>query len=98
MASIGPAEVDLGWFFALREMLAGPESTELPGFLPKSEAVAHYQAQLGRSVTDLGWYEVFALLRSTAILVRMQRLLVEQGQTDHWLVGFDPVPARLRDL
>jgi hypothetical protein len=49
-------------------------------------------------VGDLAWYEVFALVRSTAVLIRTQRLLVAQGRSDHWLVGFDPVPPRLRQL
>jgi aminoglycoside phosphotransferase (APT) family kinase protein len=82
----------------MREMATRPGGVELPGFLDRDGTVARYQECLGRPVGDLGWYEAFALLRSTAILVRMQRLLVDQGQHDHWLVGFDPVPPRLLEL
>jgi len=64
----------------------------------REESLERYQERVGRPVGDLTWYEAFALLRSAAILVRMQRLLVEQGQADHWLVGFDPVPPRLLEL
>ena len=98
MASVGPAEIDLGWFFAMREMATGPGGVELPGFPGREESLERYQERVGRPVGDLTWYEAFALLRSAAILVRMQRLLVEQGQADHWLVGFDPVPPRLLEL
>lgn len=96
MASIGPAEVDLGWFFALREMALPRGAVELPGFLDRDAALAYYAARLGREIGDLTWYERFALVRSTAILIRTQRLLVAQGQHDHWLVGFDPIPRRLK--
>ena len=98
MATAGPAEVDLGWFFAMREMMVAPGRVELPGFLDKAASVGRYERALGRQIRDLEWYEVFALLRSTAILCRMQGMLIAQGQTDHWLVGFDPVPPRLRQL
>ena len=95
MAACGPAEIDLGWFFALREMMAPPGGVELPGFLDRAAALARYEARLGRAIDELWWYELFALIRSTAILIRTQRLLVQQGQGGHWLVGFDPVPRRL---
>jgi aminoglycoside phosphotransferase (APT) family kinase protein len=98
MATVGPAEVDLGWFFALRDLGLPPGGVELPGFLDRSATLERYQQRLGRAVGDLAWYEVFALVRSTAVLARMQALLVEQGQGDHWLVGFDPVPPRLTEL
>ncbi|MHB8463301.1 MAG: phosphotransferase family protein [Acidimicrobiales bacterium] len=98
MASIGPAEVDLGWFFALRDLMAPPGGVELPGFLDRDAALARYQDRLGRPVGDLWWYELFALVRSTSVLVRTQRSLIEQGHADHWLVGFDPVPPRLREF
>lgn len=93
MASLAPAEVDLGWFFALRG-----RRPELPGFLDREAALARYSERLGRPLGDLWWYELFALVRSTAILVRMQRLLLQQGQPDHWLAGFDPIPKRIRSF
>jgi aminoglycoside phosphotransferase (APT) family kinase protein len=98
MATVGPAEVDLGWFFALRELSLRPGAVELPGFLDKGSSLERYEAALGRPVADLRWYEAFALVRSTAVLIRTQRLLVAQGRSDHWLVGFDPVPPALRSL
>ncbi len=96
MAAVGAPEHDLGWFFALRPRRG--ESPELPGFLSRDETLARYCARLGRDVGDLAFYETFALLRSTAILIRTQRLLIENGETDHWLVGFDPIPRRLLRL
>jgi aminoglycoside phosphotransferase (APT) family kinase protein len=98
MASWGPAEIDLGWFFALREMATPPGRIELPGFLDRAASLERYSARLGRPVGDLEWYDVFAMVRSTAVLVRMQQLLRRTGQTDHWMLGFDPVPPRLRSL
>lgn len=98
MAAAGPAEVDLGWFFAIREMALPPGRVELPGFLDKAASIERYERHVGRTIDDLAWYEVFALLRSSSVLYRMQRMLVSQGQSDHWLAGLDPVPPRLRDL
>lgn len=98
MATVGPAEVDLGWFFALRELALPPGAVELPGFLDKASSIERYEASSGRPVGDLGWYEAFALVRSSAVLIRTQRVLVAQGRSDHWLVGFDPVPPALRSL
>jgi aminoglycoside phosphotransferase (APT) family kinase protein len=93
MAAIAPAEVDLAWFFALR-----PSRPELPGFLDRRATIERYEARLGRPTHDLEWYEAFALVRSTSILVRMQQLLRQRGDTDHFLVGIDPIPPRLRRL
>jgi aminoglycoside phosphotransferase (APT) family kinase protein len=98
MASIGPAEVDLGWFFALQEMVTGGSGVELPGFLARDTAVARYEQRLGRAIGDLWWYELFALIRSTAVLIRMQRVAATQGRSDHWLAGIDPIPRRIRSF
>lgn len=67
MASIGPAEMDLGWVLGLEWSTAELVRREVPGFLPRADAVTYYEAALGRSVVDLEWFEVFALVRSLAI-------------------------------
>jgi aminoglycoside phosphotransferase (APT) family kinase protein len=95
MASIGPPEVDLGWFQAMHELSVEASGADLPGFPGAAETAARYQERLGRELADLTWYEVFALVRAAAIMVRMARLLAAQGVEDSWLSG-NPMLARLR--
>jgi len=44
------------------------------GFPDRAAARAHYEARLGRALHALDWYEVFALVRSTAIMARLQHI------------------------
>lgn len=89
MASIGPPEVDLGWFTATRtqsRMLAGGiRDPELPGFLDREATINHYEWRLGRPVQDLGWYEVFAMLRWGTCIASIHRLLRRLGVTEHFI-------------
>jgi aminoglycoside phosphotransferase (APT) family kinase protein len=97
LASIGPAEMDLGWFLALHAMTVARVKTDLPGFPDRHKTVERYQERLGREVVDLEWYEVFALVRSGAIMVRVARLLAHSGVSDSWLRG-NPTIKRLRTV
>ncbi|MFN8036844.1 MAG: phosphotransferase family protein [Acidimicrobiia bacterium] len=99
MASIGPAELDLGWYFALHDMtVAANGGTDLPGFTGRDVVLAGYSERLGRPVTDLAWYETFALVRSGAIMQRVARLLGARGVDDSWLTRGNPTIERLRHL
>jgi aminoglycoside phosphotransferase (APT) family kinase protein len=79
LATIGPAEMDLAWYLALDELTTHFVKRSVPGFLPKDQFVARYEAALGRAVVDLAWHEIFALVRSTAINDRQARLAAESG-------------------
>ena len=98
MASIGPAELDLGWFLVLHRMSVDRCGGDLPGFPGREAAVAAYQCALGRPVADLRWYEVFAALRSGAVMVRAARLLARLGVDDSWLTKANPTIALLAEL
>jgi aminoglycoside phosphotransferase (APT) family kinase protein len=68
LATIGPAEMDLAWYLALDDLIASfMQDRRVPGFLPRAEAIAFYENELGRPVSDLAWHELFALARSIAI-------------------------------
>lgn len=79
MATIGPAEHDVAWFFMLEatqnELLGGP----VPGFLGRDAAIAHYETRLGRQLRDLEWFEIFAMVRSTSIMSRITSLHERAG-------------------
>jgi aminoglycoside phosphotransferase (APT) family kinase protein len=74
MVSVGPVEHDLAWFFALEAMQDDLFGTRVPGFPSQQEARMHYEAAAGRTLHDLAWYEAFALVRSIAILARLQHI------------------------
>jgi aminoglycoside phosphotransferase (APT) family kinase protein len=97
MASIGPAEMDLGWFLALHAMTVATVGSDLPGFPDRQRTIERYQQRLGRDMMDLEWYEVFALVRSGAIMVRVASVLARSGISESWLRR-NPTITRLRKV
>ena len=76
LATIGPAEQDLGWYLALERALfemTGSTRT-IPGFRGREELIADYESRLGRPVQDLAWHEIFSLVRSVCITFRQARI------------------------
>jgi aminoglycoside phosphotransferase (APT) family kinase protein len=90
MASIGPAEIDLGWHLVLHQMTAETAGGDLSGFVDRGATIRLYETRLGRPVVDLDWFETFALLRSGAILARIAALLSASGVDDSWLTEGNP--------
>ena len=89
LASIGPAEMDLGWYLALDRLTTKVIGQKVPGFLEREEAISHYQHHLGRSVEHLDWQEIFALVRSVAINERQARLAAAGGGPYPGVAGKD---------
>jgi aminoglycoside phosphotransferase (APT) family kinase protein len=79
MATIGPAEMDLGWYLVLDDLTTHYTKRRVAGFLEPDAFVAAYERALGRDVTNLAWYEIFALTRSIAINERQARLAALTG-------------------
>jgi aminoglycoside phosphotransferase (APT) family kinase protein len=97
MTSVGPPELDVGWFVALYEMTLA-QHAEVPAGVPRrAELIERYEAAAGRPLLALEWFEVFALVRSASIMVRIARLLAAQGVDDGWLTTGNPAEAALRD-
>jgi aminoglycoside phosphotransferase (APT) family kinase protein len=78
-ATIGSAELDLGWYLVLDQLTTHYTKRSVPGFLDRDTFVATYEAALGRPVRDLEWHELFALTRSVAINERQARLAAVAG-------------------
>lgn len=102
MAALGPAEVDLGWSFAVRRSIQRgnglPLDAELPGFPDRARTLDRYAARIGRPVQSLDWYEVFAMLRMGAVLKSLSRLLQQRGITDHIVHTIPPLQDWIYDL
>lgn len=101
MAAVGPAEVDLGWTFAIRRSIQQgnglPLDAELPGFPDRAQTLDRYAARIGRPVQPLAWYEVFAMVRMGAILKSLSRLLNQRGITDHLVHTIPPLQDWIYD-
>jgi aminoglycoside phosphotransferase (APT) family kinase protein len=93
MATVGPAELDLAWFLALEAVQADLSGTAVPGFGSRDEAVARVGAGLGRPLAELGWYEIFALVRASAVSTRIALLFQRAGQRSMFEPGRDPTLA-----
>lgn len=80
MTTIGAPEHDLAWFLALVELQDDLMGERLPGFPDRAAAVAHYEQAVGRTVVDLAWFEILALIRSIAIMTRLGFLEQQAGR------------------
>ena len=87
MASIGPAELDLGWYTALETTTEHFFGRRVPGFLTRDEVVERHEQALGRPLVDFRWFEIFALARSAALNIRADRLEAQRR-------GKPPRPAQ----
>jgi aminoglycoside phosphotransferase (APT) family kinase protein len=80
MTTIGAAEHDLAWYLTLEGTQTELFGRSAPGFLAHDDACAYYEAHAGRSLQDLDWFEVFAMVRSTAIMSRLNYVQERAGQ------------------
>lgn len=77
-AAIGPAEIDLSWWFFIDAMLAAGKSS--PAGIPdRDEQIAAFEAALGRPVRDLPYYNLLSSVRMALVVARLGRLLIAEG-------------------
>jgi aminoglycoside phosphotransferase (APT) family kinase protein len=93
MASVGPAEMDVAWFVALEAVQQDLTGMAVSGFGDRAATVAAIESRLGRPLVDLDWYEVFALVRASAVSTRIALLFQQAGQRSMFKVGDDPTLA-----
>jgi aminoglycoside phosphotransferase (APT) family kinase protein len=80
MTTIGAAEHDLAWYLTLEAIQNELLGRTMPGFLGHDEACSYYEAQAGRPLQHLDWFEIFAMVRSSAIMSRLNYLQEREGQ------------------
>ena len=90
MAIVGPAEMDVAWFLALEQVGADLTGLTVPGFGSHDDAVRRVEGAIGRPLGDLPWYEVFALVRASAVSTRIAVLFERAGQRTMFGPGEDP--------
>lgn len=90
MASVGPAEVDVGWFLALEGLQADLTGMVVAGFGDRADTITVAEHHLGRQLPDLDWYETFALARASAVSTRIALLFERADQPTMFKPGEDP--------
>ena len=80
LASIGPAEMDLGWCLGLEAVAEQVVGGRLPGFLARDEVLERHAAALGRPLVAYEWFETFALVRALIVDERDNRLAAAAGR------------------
>jgi aminoglycoside phosphotransferase (APT) family kinase protein len=96
MATIGDPLADLGYLTAtwarpdgLKETMFDRMSvTHADGFPGRDELVELYEDRIGRSVSDLRWYQALALWKAAVFMEGNYKRLLAGTTDDEWLRGF----------
>lgn len=91
MVSVGPAEMDLAWLLALESIPEELGASRVGGFPDHDTSVREFQRHLGRPVCDLAWHEIFALVRSTAVLARIAKLFRAKDERARSAIDVRPI-------
>jgi aminoglycoside phosphotransferase (APT) family kinase protein len=91
MATIGPPEHDVAWWRTLEATQDELLGRRVQGFPTADEALELYESALGRPLTDLPWYEVFAMVRSTAVMTRLGVLNERAGNPTFFPLAENPL-------
>ena len=80
MVGLGSPELDLAWWlFLLRHHTEGIGAPPPPGFPTTEQTVARYQELTGHEVRNLHFYEAFAGLRLSILMVRAAHMMIAAG-------------------
>lgn len=80
MTTIGPPEEDLGWWLFLDlHHSQGTGVPRLEGFPTHEETEAHYAELLGRPLSDMHFWKVFAGYRFAVVMMRITAMTEEMG-------------------
>jgi aminoglycoside phosphotransferase (APT) family kinase protein len=80
MVTCGSPEKDLGWaVFLDRHHSEGLDAPRLEGFPSYDECMAYYEGLSGHRVRHLHYYQVFAGMRFSAVMMRIAQQLLHYG-------------------
>jgi aminoglycoside phosphotransferase (APT) family kinase protein len=79
MASIGAPEHDVAWCTTLETTTRTLVNQGLDGFPDRDGIIACYESVTGRRLQAFEWYEILAMVRSTAIMTRIGYLHRDAG-------------------
>lgn len=94
MATLGPRELDVGWFIFLHrffdDIATEFEMAGLPDFLQRDEVSGQYAERTGHTPRDLDWFITYAATRHGSIMVRTMWRRIQFGE--------QPMPDDPQDL
>jgi len=87
--SIGPAEIDLGWWLIAEDLFSDNQGVDrLAGTLRRDELKPEYERLSGRQLNDLHYFEVLGATTFALIMLRHTDILVASGKlpesTQRW--------------
>jgi aminoglycoside phosphotransferase (APT) family kinase protein len=91
MATVGAPEHDVAWWRTLEAIQDEFFGARVAGFPTPDDALARYEAQLGRRLEHLPWFEVLALVRSVAVMTRLAILHERAGQPAVFPIADNPL-------
>ena len=78
MVTLADPMMDLGWWLFLDLFFhEAQRATRMEGFPTREEMVAFYEQVSGRTAHDLDFYEIFAGLRFTVVMMRLAQLFLD---------------------
>ena len=84
MASLGPRELDVGWFVFLHRFFQDIAEVfgldGIPDFLRRSDVEQCYQELSGYSPRDMDFYLTYAALRHAIVMARIKRRMIHFGE------------------
>ena len=101
MACIASPEMDLGWLILLVRYYSEGIGVPIPDGLPDGQAlIAAWERATGRAARHVAFYEAFAALRLSIIMVRAGNLLISVGAfpADHPMPVSNPASQLLATL
>lgn len=97
MTAIGSREHDVAWYTALTATIDRFSGQGVEGFPDRDGTIAQYELITGHRLHDLEWYETFAMVRSTAIMTRINLLSIDAGRAPTMPVHDNPLLDLLRE-
>ena len=91
MASVGAPEHDVAWWLTLEATQDELFGRRVDAFPTAARAPACYERQLGRPLEDMAWFEVFAMVRSTAVMTRVGLLHERAGHDALFPIANNPI-------
>jgi aminoglycoside phosphotransferase (APT) family kinase protein len=80
MAAIASPEMDLGWCVFIARLYTDGIGVPVPEGLPaRAEIVARYEQLTGRRIRNIDYYEAFAALRLSIVMLRVGKLLIDSA-------------------
>jgi aminoglycoside phosphotransferase (APT) family kinase protein len=88
-ATVGPPEIDVGWWIMFEEFLSEAQgAVRLEGIASQEGIIARYQERSGHSLESITYYQILAGLVFALINSRLADLLIRQGTDPDFAAEF----------